>query len=72
MSARFGQYTYSEYSGITGLDQLVRIQPKNAIIFISGIEITPELRLLAHHNDVIYLDIVHPWESDPTSDILFS
>jgi hypothetical protein len=72
MSARFGQYTYSEYSGITGLDQLVKMKPKNALIFISGIEITPELRVLAHHNDVIYLDIVHPWESDPTSDILFS
>ena len=72
ISARYGQYAYSAYYGNTGLNQLMRMRPKNAIIFISGTEITPELRLLAHHNDLIYLDIVHPWESTPNTDILFS
>jgi hypothetical protein len=30
------------------------------------------MRQLAHHNDLIYLDIVHPYESDPTWSMLFS
>jgi hypothetical protein len=68
-SAKFAGYQYSEY---TRLDQLTQVQPKNTIMFISGTDITPDMRLLAYHNDLIYLDIIHPWELDPTSDILFS
>jgi hypothetical protein len=68
-SAKFAGYQYNEY---TRLDQLTQVQPKNTIIFISGTDITPDMRLLAYHNDLIYLDIIHPWELVPTSDILFS
>ncbi|MBC7498664.1 hypothetical protein H7170_03420 [Candidatus Gracilibacteria bacterium] len=68
-SAKFAGYQYSEY---LGLEQLIRSQPKNALIFISGIPITQDISRIAYHNDLIYLDITHPWESDPTGDILFS
>jgi hypothetical protein len=72
MSARYNQYSYQHYSGSSGLDRLVRSQPKNTLICISDTPITPEIQVLAHHNDVIYLDFVHPWEIDPGSDIMFS
>ena len=68
-SAQFAGYRYSEYRDLAGL---ARAKPKNAIILISGQEATPDMRLLAYHNDLIYIDITHPWEGDPTSDILFS
>jgi hypothetical protein len=50
----------------------MKMKPRNALIFISNTAITPEMRLLAYHNDLIYLDLIHPWESDPTSNILFA
>ena len=68
-SAQFAGYRYSEYRDLAGL---ARAKPKNAIILISGQEATLDMRLLAYHNDLIYIDITHPWEGDPTSDILFS
>ncbi len=68
-SAKFAGYQYSEYPW---LEQLIRSQPKNALIFISGIPITQDISRIAYHNDLIYIDITHPWESDPTWDILFS
>jgi CRISPR/Cas system CSM-associated protein Csm4 (group 5 of RAMP superfamily) len=68
-TTKFAGYRYSHY---TKLNELIQSQPRNTIILITGIEINPDMRLLAHHNDLIYLDIAHPWESDPTSDILFS
>ena len=71
-SARFGQYTYSEYSGDTGLDQIVMMQPRNALIFVSNTPITEDLRLLAYHNDLICLDFIHPFEIDPNQNTLFS
>ena len=71
-SARFGQYVYTEYSGATGLDQLIMMQPKNNLIFISNTPITDDLRLLAYHNDLIYLDFIHPFEIDPHRNMLFS
>ena len=71
-SAKFGQYAYSEYSGYTGLDQLVMIQPKNTLIFVSNTPITDDLRLLAYHNDLIYIDFIHQFERDPSSELLFS
>lgn len=72
MSARYNQYDYQHYAGSLGLDRLIRSQPRNTLICISGITITPEIQLLAYHNDLIYLDFVHPWEMDPSSDIMFS
>ena len=71
-SAGFGQYAYSEYSGDTGLDQLIKMKPRNALIFISNTPITDDIRLLSYHNDLIYLDFVHPFELDPHRHILFS
>lgn len=71
-SAGFGQYAYSEYSGDTGLDQLIKIKPRNALIFVSNTDINDDIRLLAYHNDLIYLDFVHPFELDPHRNILFS
>jgi hypothetical protein len=47
-------------------------KPKRAIILISWVSLDTSMRQLAYHNDLIYLDIVHPYESDPTWDILFS
>ena len=35
-------------------------------------EITDEIKMLAYHNDLIYLSISHPFESNPTTDILFA
>jgi hypothetical protein len=72
MSARYNQYDYQHYAGPSGLDRLIRSQPRNTLMCISGITITPEIRLLAHHNDLIYLDFVHPFEIDPQWDIMFS
>ncbi|MBC7503429.1 hypothetical protein H7169_00460 [Candidatus Gracilibacteria bacterium] len=71
-SARSGQYQYREYTGDDGLENLVKTKPRNALIFISNTDITEDIRILAYHNDVIYLDLIHPWESDPTNDILFA
>ncbi len=71
-SARFGQYSYKEYSGNTGLREILRIQPRNTLIFICNIDITDDIRMLSYHNDLIYLDITHPFESNPHKDILFS
>ncbi len=68
-SAQFAGCQYSEY---LWLDELTRSQPKNTLIFISGIAITQDISRIAYHNDLIYLDITHPWETSPTWDILFS
>lgn len=72
MSAKYGQYPYREYSGDTGLTQLIQMKPENAIIFICGYDISDEIKLLAYHNDIIYLDLTHPFESNPNESVLFS
>lgn len=71
-SARFGQHSYEEYSGATGLEYMIKMKPKNTLIFISNTEITDDIELLAYHNDVIYIDLTHSYESDPDTHMLFS
>lgn len=71
-SAQFGRYSYREYVGNNELREILRIQPRNTLIFICNVEITDDIRLLAYHNDLIYLDISHPFESNPDTGILFS
>lgn len=71
-SARFWQYQYSEHDGSTGLHNILKTKPKNALIFVSNIELSDEIRILAHHNDVVYIDFIHPYEKDPDSMVLFS
>lgn len=71
-SAHFGQYSYREYSGATGLKKILQTKPQNALIFVCNIDITDDIKMLAYHNDLIYLDITHPFESNPSTDILFS
>ena len=50
----------------------MKTKPKNALIFVSNTDINDNMKILAYHNDLIYLDLTHPWESDPTQEILFS
>jgi hypothetical protein len=71
-SAQFAGYQYNKYIWDTALSTLIKMQIKNHIIFISNIEITPDIWLLAYHNDVIYLDFIHSFEENPQSDIMFS
>ena len=71
-SAHIWQYNYHEYSGNDKIRELIRSQPRNSLIFICNIDITDDIRMLAYHNDLIYLDIFHPFESNPNTNILFS
>lgn len=70
-SAQFGQYSYREYSGANELKELIRLQPRNTLIFICNLDITDDLKVLAYHNDLIYLDISHTFESNPNTSLLF-
>ncbi len=72
MSAKYGQYPYREYSGDIGLTQLIKMKPENALIFICGFDINDDIKLLAYHNDLIYIDLIHPFESNPNQSIFFS
>jgi hypothetical protein len=69
MSARFAGYQYDEY---TRFDHLIKMKPKNTLIFISGDILPSDIWLLAYHNDLIYLDFIHPFEIYPRTDIMFS
>ncbi|MBX9809336.1 hypothetical protein K2X92_03045 [Candidatus Gracilibacteria bacterium] len=72
-NAKLGGHTYHEYVGTKGLGNIIQKQPKNNLIFICNLgEITDEIKLLAFHNDVIYLDLYHPFEKNPNDNILFS
>jgi hypothetical protein len=70
-SAKFGQYSYREYTGNTGLEELIRMKPKNALIFLCNIEMSHAIEVLGYHNDLIYLDISHPYETNPDTTLLF-
>ena len=69
-SARIGQYTYRDLSE-GDISSMSHMQPMNALIFICNTEIDDQIRLLAYHNDLIYLDLYHPYERDPDTDLLF-
>jgi hypothetical protein len=71
-SARFGQYPYRTYSGELWLKELIAMKPKNALIFICNLDVDLGLWSIAHHNDLIYIDIYHEFEMHPNSDLLFS
>ena len=71
-SAQFGQYPYREYIGNTGLKDLIKMKPKNALIFLCNIEIDNTVEILGYHNDLIYLDISHPYENNADETLLFS
>ena len=66
-------HTYNEFFGQQGLINIIKKQPKNNLIFICNLwDISNEIKLLAYHNDVIYLDLYHPFEKNPNNNILFS
>ncbi len=70
-SAQFWQYAYQEYNTDTSIEKVVQMKPKNALIFLCNITITDTIRKLAYHNDLIYLDIYHPYERHPSIPLLF-
>lgn len=72
MSAKFGEYSYREFFGESGLQELKRIQPVNTLIFVCNTNADNSLKSLAFHNDLIYLDLFHPFELNPDSSQLFS
>jgi hypothetical protein len=45
-SAQFGQYSYREYIGDSGLEALINMKPKNALIFLCNIEINDIVEVL--------------------------
>ena len=72
-NARLGGHTYQEYIGTKSLWKIVQKQPKNNLIFICNLwEISDDIKILAFHNDVIYLNLYHPFEKNPNDNILFS
>lgn len=71
MSAKFWQYSYREFFGESGLQELRKNQPMNTLIFICNAQVDESLKSLAFHNDLIYLDIFHPFEINPDSSYLF-
>lgn len=62
--------TYQEYSNLP-IHTFIRLHPRNMLIIVSDSIVDKKLQELAHHNDVIYLDILHPFEIYPTPQILF-
>jgi hypothetical protein len=50
---------------------LIQKKPKNTLIFICNASVDNHLKILAHHNDLIYLDITHPFESEPDENTMF-
>lgn len=72
-NAQFWWHQYRDFFGETGLKNLIKQQPKNKLIFIWNYEnIDENIKLLAFHNDLIFIDLRHPFEIDPTDDYLFS
>jgi hypothetical protein len=63
----FGAYTH--------LENIEKIQPRNHMIllFSSSLDLTisPLMRQLAKHNDLIWIHVFHPIELSPSEDILF-
>lgn len=67
-SARHGWYNYREYKS---LEKLIKFKPRNALIFLSGMDTSADIQRVAFYNDVIFLDTIHPFEESPSKDILF-
>lgn len=74
MSARFAQYPYRSYCWAGELKNLIAMKPKNALIFICNVNLDSQEKIstIAYHNDLIYLDLFHPFEADPETNLLFS
>lgn len=72
MSTKFWWYKHREFFGKNGIKELINLKPHNALIFICNTEDLQVLRSIAFHNDLIYLDLTHPFESDPNTSLLFS
>lgn len=72
ISTKISQYSYREFFGDTGLTTLKKIKPSNALIFICNIDSIENFQTIAFHNDLIYLDLSHPFESHPNTSLLFS
>ncbi len=70
-SAEFGGYNYQEYHWNDALQKLIQKKPKNTLLFICNSSIDNTIKSLAHHNDLIYLDITHPFESNPDENTMF-
>lgn len=71
-SARYGGYSYQEYSGKEGIKKILQLRPTNTLILINNPIDREGLGSLAFHNDLVYIDSYHPFEQDPSSAILFS
>ncbi len=72
ISTKIWQYSYREFFGDTGFAALKKIKPNNALIFICNTDSLEDLQTIAFHNDLIYLDLSHPFESNPDTSLLFS
>lgn len=72
MSAQFWWYKYREFFGDNGIKEIKSLKPNNALILISNIEDLASLQSIAFHNDLIYIDVTHPFESNPNTSLLFS
>ncbi|NRH20534.1 hypothetical protein HOO68_00610 [Candidatus Gracilibacteria bacterium] len=72
ISAKFGGHPYREFFGdTTNLKNLSNSKPRNALIFICNINPSEIPKSLAFHNDLIYIDLIHPFEENPHTSILF-
>ena len=72
ISTKIWQFSYREFFGDTGLAALKKIKPNNTLIFICNTDSINHLQTIAFHNDLIYLDLSHPFESHPDTSLLFS
>lgn len=72
-NAQFWWHQYQDFFGKNGINTLIKQQPKNALIFIWNYEnIDQNIKLLAFHNDLIFIDLRHPFELDPSNEYMFS
>ncbi len=72
ISTKIWQYSYREFFGDTGLAALKKIKPDNKLIFIFNTDDIEQFKTMAFHNDLIYVDLSHPFESQPDTSLLFS
>ncbi len=70
-SAKKWRHTFSIYSWEMGKKYLEKKKPKNTLICIVDENYEGLYKKLSYHNDVLFIDILHPFEENPSSDVLF-
>ena len=74
-SAHIGQHQFTSLWGTSGLEKLQKIKPKNTLIFVFSSILDPieiqKWKKYAPLNDLLWIHTFHPFEINPTEDIMF-